>query len=440
MIVVAAALVAPLLGYAGWISQSWSGLGVVGLLVVLVLAVDAWFGLAIARDGSVTLEGDVRATQHDEFEVSAIASLDGRSARMNIGVDWPEDCETENRIQSVALDGDPAEISWNLLPTRRGEINIDAVHFEVSSPLGLWAWRRHLPAAMRVRVYPSLLQDRGVLAPLFLRRAATGLHVVRQVGKGREFEQLREYVPGDSYEDIYWKATARRGKPVTKIHQIERTQDVYIVVDASRRSMRRLTEVEAPGEHRPTQLDRFVRAAMALSLTALQQGDRPGLGVFGPGLRSFLRAGGGQQQYSAIRDQLYDLQGRSEPPDFADMFADLGNRIRQRALLLFLTDLDDPVLADQFCEEIQAFSRRHVVLVGQLQAPGIAPVFDKSVGEVENDNDVYGRLAGQLLWDGAQQTGTRLKSQGVHWVSSSSEELVSEMVSTYLNIKRRQLL
>ena len=67
-----------------------------------------------------------------------------------------------------------------------------------------------------------------------MNRGAFGVHAQRQVGQGREFEKLREYAPGDSYIDIHWKATAKRGRPVTKLYQVERTQEVYVIIDASR--------------------------------------------------------------------------------------------------------------------------------------------------------------------------------------------------------------
>lgn len=439
MLLIAAALATPLLGLAGWVGQGWPAMGLALILMAVLAALDALGGRSIAKRVRVSLEVSMHATQGRQLEVAAM--LSGPRCRVRVGVDWPDGCEACERIKQSQLQGKaPQQITWQLTPHQRGEVKVGAVHHEVLSPLGLWAWRSHSPASVRVRVYPALHEDRGVLAPLFLRRAAAGLHVVRQVGKGREFEQLREYLPGDSYEDIYWKGTARRGAPVTKIHQIERTQDVYIVIDASRHSMRRLTEVEAPGQPPTTQMDRFVRAGMALALTAIQQGDRPGLAVFGPTLRHFVRAGGGPPQYAAMRDVLYDVQARPEPPDFADTLADLGNRLRHRALLLFLTDLDDPVIADQFCDEIKLFARRHVVLVGQLQGPGIAPIFDRRQCVPSADGEVYGRLAGHLLWQGSRQTGNRLRAEGIHWVPSHSESLVSEMVSSYINIKRRQLL
>jgi len=438
MILATAAVATPLLALVGWIGQSWTAVGLAALCMALLALLDAAIGRNTARHVSVSLDSNLHATQGRPIVVTA--RITGPPATLRVAAAWPDSCHTTYRILQTSTSGSISTVSWHITPHQRGHLTLDRIHYEVISPSGLWALRTHAPASLNLRVYPALLEDRGVLAPLFLRKPAAGLHVVRQVGKGRDFEQLREYLPGDSYEDIYWKGTARRHHPVTKVHQIERTQDVYIVVDASRRSLRSLTEIEAPGQPPTTQMDRFVRAALALSLTALQQGDRPGLAVFGPSLRHFIRAAGGQPQYAAFRDSLFALQARPAPPDFADFFADLGNRLRQRALLLFLTDLDDPVLADQFCEEIKPFARRHVVLVGQLQSPGISPVFASRQPQPATDAETYARLAGHLLWHNTRQTGNRLRSQGIHWVSSPSESLVADMASSYLNIKRRQLL
>src|SRR5438105_2526977 len=112
------------------------------------------------------------------------------------------------------------------------------VLLEAASPLGFWAVRRSLPINLELRVYPNLLRERKSLAALFLNRGAFGLHAQRQIGKGRDFEKLREYIPGDSSDEIHWKATAKRGHPVTKVFQIERTQEVYVIIDASRLSAR----------------------------------------------------------------------------------------------------------------------------------------------------------------------------------------------------------
>src|SRR5207302_9243101 len=127
-----------------------------------------------------------------------------------------------------------SRFSWPCLPLKRGNYRIASIHLEAPSRLGFWAARAVLPATGEIRVYPNLIKERRNLAALFLHRGTFGLHAQRQVGKGRDFEKLREYIPGDSFDEVHWKATAKRGRPVTKIFQIERTQEVYVIVDASR--------------------------------------------------------------------------------------------------------------------------------------------------------------------------------------------------------------
>ena len=112
-------------------------------------------------------------------------------------------------------------------------------YVEGASPLGFWSVRKAVPVKSEIRVYPNLLTERKNLAALFLHRGSFGVHAQRQVGKGRDFEKLREYIPGDSFDEVHWKATAKRGRPITKIFQIERTQEVYVIMDASRLSARR---------------------------------------------------------------------------------------------------------------------------------------------------------------------------------------------------------
>jgi len=114
----------------------------------------------------------------------------------------------------------------------RGDHPLRELHVEAGSPLGLWLARQPRPLEFSFRVYPNL-RDHAT-AGLFLRTANTGLRVRRQVGKGREFENLRHYLPGDSFEDIDWKATARRSFPAVKLYRVEHAQEVYAILDSSR--------------------------------------------------------------------------------------------------------------------------------------------------------------------------------------------------------------
>jgi uncharacterized protein (DUF58 family) len=140
---------------------------------------------------------------------------------------------------------------------------------------------------MEIRVYPNLFDERKNLSGLFLNKGL-GIHTQRQVGKGRDFEQLREYLPGDSFEDIHWKTTAKRGEPITKVYQIERTQQIYVIIDASRLSARSPEANSAPiqGDAQTavadltTMLQRFITSALIMALAAERQGDMFGLLTF----------------------------------------------------------------------------------------------------------------------------------------------------------------
>ncbi|MCI0349275.1 MAG: DUF58 domain-containing protein, partial [Acidobacteriales bacterium] len=295
-----------------------------------------------------------------------------RACRLRLGLSLPSSIESPHDEMLAQLP-DGAEFSrlrWECTPRQRGECLLEACYLEALSPLKFWAWRMAASVRTEIRVYPNLLQDRKNLAALFLNRKGVGIHAQRQVGQGRDFEKLREYIPGDSFDEIHWKATAKRGHPVTKVFQIERTQEVYVLVDASRLSARvtrsgfrvKSPEFKVPGSEFRAQrsnseletqnsepiLERFVTSALIFGLVAQRQGDAFGVLSFSDRIHNFVRAKTGKAHYSACRDALFGLQPRLVTPDYGELFSFIRLRLRRRALLLFLTDLDDPVLAESF--------------------------------------------------------------------------------------------
>jgi uncharacterized protein (DUF58 family) len=273
-----------------------------------------------------------------------------------------------------------------------------------------------------------------------------GIHAQRQIGKGRDFEQLREYLPGDSFEDIHWKTTAKRGEPITKIYQIERTQQIYVIIDASRLSARSpevngrpvKSDGQIPAGNLTTMLQRFIAAALIMALAAERQGDLFGLLAFDDKVRSYLKAKTGKAHYNVCRDALYTLQPRSVSPDFAELFTFIGTKIRRRALLVFLTHLDDPILADSFTQYMDLISRRHVVLVNMFKPAGAKPLF--SSASVSSVNEIYSALGGHMLWRRLRETQKVLQRHGVGFNMLNNETLCSDLVSQYLTLKRRQIL
>jgi uncharacterized protein (DUF58 family) len=294
-----------------------------------------------------------------------------------------------------------------------------------------------------VRVYPNLGAERRNLSALFLNRGTFGLHAQRQVGKGRDFEKLRDYIPGDSYDDVHWKATAKRGRPVTKIFQIERTQELYVIVDASRLSGREIARApdgpEAP-EPRPVELilERFITSALILGLAAERQGDLFGLITFTNKVETFVRAKNGQAHYDACRDALYTLRPQTVTPDFDELATFIRLRLRRRALLVFLTALDDPVLAESFTRNMDLLARQHLVFVNMMKPPGADPLFSDAA--VASTDDLYGRLGGHLQWHNLRELEKVLQRRGVRFSLLDNERMSTQLVSQYVSVKQRQIL
>jgi uncharacterized protein (DUF58 family) len=371
-----------------------------------------------------------------------------KTVRLALGL--PREIESEQEDARVALPADSewSRFAWTCLPRRRGNYRLETARLETSSPLGFWDARKTLPTPSELRVYPNLSSERRNLAALFLHRSAAGLHAQRQIGKGREFEKLREYMPGDGFEEIHWKATAKRGRPITKIFQLERTQEVYVVIDASRLSGREV-ERQVPAKRSPrpsipdpphstSTLERFITAALVLGLAAEQQGDLFGLLTFTNRVVNFVRARNGKAHYSTSRDALYLLQPQVVTPDFDEVCTFIRLRLRRRALLVFLTSLDDPVVAESFVRNLDLIQRQHLVVVNMLEPPGVAPAFSNP--DVATVDDLYERLGGHLRWQNLRELEKVLQRRGVRFSLLKNERLSADLVSQYLNVKRRQAL
>ena len=99
-------------------------------------------------------------------------------------------------------------------------------------------------------------------------------------------------------DEIHWKATAKRNRAITKTFQVERTQEIYVVIDASRLSAR---PVVLAGIEQPA-LERYVTSALLLLAAAQHQGDRFGLVTYDHRVRTFVRTSGGMKPTARARE------------------------------------------------------------------------------------------------------------------------------------------
>lgn len=358
---------------------------------------------------------------------------------VRIGLALPPGLEPDHEIQTPPPEPDreSATIEWTLTASRRGKFGVEACAMETASPLGLWQFRSRHDVPCEIRVYPGLESEKKRFSALFLRRGGLGIRRERQIGQGREFEKLRDYIPGDAPGEIHWKTTAKRHEPVTKVFQVERTQEVYMVIDHSRLS-RRVMPTVAPGQNALPALEHHLRASLVGMLTARQQGDLFGLLTFSANLTGFVPCRHGHGHFNICRDKLYCLEPRPESPDFEGLFSFIGSRIRRRSLFLIFTALDDPVLSEQLLRCLPIIRRRHLTSLHMLRPPGLASLFTD--GPVADPNDLRQHLAGHLLWKQVEETRRKLSHMGVPLFLSRPGDLAIDAVNHYLSVKQRQAL
>ncbi len=438
LIYLTAGVLTPLLGVIVIFGGAVWGAGTAAIYILLVF-IDAARAVGSLRAIEVEAPGQLRLVKERESVVPIEISHKGqRNLPLRLAVDLPPvfEAPSDHLLCTIPADDRKHRIEWRCIPLKRGEFDYCSLGIETHSALGLWLVRRRLPLAVTLRVYPDVGREYRATT-LLMRGNLEGARIFRRIGKGREFEQLREYQPGDTYSDIHWKTSAKRCHPITKTYRTERTQEIYVLIDASRLSARSVID-PARRERTVSLLERYINAALMLALAAERQGDLFGCIVFSERVDRVIPAGRGRAHFNTVRNALFSLDAEPVSPDFMDVATFIRTRFRKRALLLFLTSLDDPLLAEQFIRSTEIICRHHLVVADVLTPTRAQPVF---AGEtIKSVEEIYERLAGHTFWQRLRDTARLLHARHVHMQQLDNERLSADLISQYMNIKQRQIL
>lgn len=323
-----------------------------------------------------------------------------------------------------------AQAEYEISPAERGDVELGRLWLRVRSPWSVA--ERWLSAALdqTVRVFPDLAGARR--QSMFLlrsRQVALEKRRVRLVGLGRDFDSLRDYQPGDEPRDICWTVTARRGKPVTKVYRPERSQAVWILVDGGRLLRARVGD--------RTKLDGMVDAALGLSDVALGAGDRVGLLTYGRRIHARLAPGRGGSHLRAIVDALAAVPAERAEADHAGAAAAVMAAQKQRALIVWLTDVAETAGVPDVIESAMRLSPQHVVLFG-LTKPAELTSLERAAPE--KPEDMYRMLAVHEILDRREVLLNGLRQRGVLVVEMEPGAPTALLIDQYLSVKERNLI
>ena len=332
-----------------------------------------------------------------------------------------------------------AALRYTIDPRERGDVTTGAVYLRYRSLLGLidkWAMA---PLQQTVRVYPALRQ--GEDQEIFLARGRQidlQLRLVRERGLGRDFESLREYLEGDDLRDICWTATARRGQLITRRYQTERSQAVWIVLDAGRLLQARILRDTDDQERRGySKLDYACSTAVALAQLALYSGDRVGLLVYGQHVQQRVLPGRGPAHLRLIVEALAQARAETSEADHLRATATLNRWQPRRALILWITDLAETAMRPEVIDGAMQLLRRHVLLFVAMAQPDVEAI---AKGRPKNVEQMFRASAAQELVMRRELLLARLRDQGALTLDLDPDQLTSAVLNQYLKVKERAMV
>jgi uncharacterized protein (DUF58 family) len=322
------------------------------------------------------------------------------------------------------------EIEIPALAVARGSDAFTRVYFWYENRYGMLRRRAVAELPEAIRVYPDLSAvERYGSLHVRNRLIEAGLRRMRMRGAGTEFESLREYGDGDAFRSIDWKATARRGRLMVVQREVERSQDVMMLLDCGRLMTARI------GEQR--KLDYAITAGLSLASIASLASDRVGVVAFA---RDILVARSPRSTASSIRaltDAICDVEPRFEESDYARAFRYVGSHLHRRSLVVLFSDVIDPVAQGIVLAELGSLARRHMVLCVFMNDAAVANVLATTP---RSEDDRYRLDVAVGLAHERTVAARTLARQGIDVVDAPAAKLSIAAIDEYLRIKARGLL
>lgn len=415
--------------------------GVVASMIWIAFAASAFFLFAIALDaalGPAPALLQIERLPPDPFALRCAAQLRyrirnaGRQA-VRAGILEPP-CpllrfDAAEAAARVPAKGEAVTAS-PVTPVARGTQQLGALFVWYENSIGLIRRRMRVAAEGEVRVYPDLsaVERYGTLNARN-RIIEAGLRRLRLRGAGTELESVRDWSDGDPFRAINWKATARRGRVMVTQYEVERSQNVMILLDAGRLMTPRVDEQR--------KFDYAVTAAMSVASVAALANDKVGVVAFaGEILRACApRATGGS--LARVAAEIHDIEPRFEESDYAQAFAYVRSHVRKRSLIVFFTDMVDPVAQSTVLAQIRLLSRRHLVVCAFMNDAAI----DRAVArEPRTTTDVYATGVALELQEERRTAAAVLSRLGVRVIDVPARELTTALIDQYLQIKQRGLI
>lgn len=320
--------------------------------------------------------------------------------------------------------------AYDVCPRERGDMNFGTTYLRYQSAWQIAERWAQASLKQRIRIYPNFQEaNRDTIYLIRSRQIALEKRHKHQPGQGREFESLREYREADEWRDICWSATARRAKLISKSYQIERSQAVWLVLDAGRLLRTRVRGL--------SKLDYSVGAALALAQVAMYSGDRVGMLGYGRRVTQRLPPGRGPGHVRALLDGLALLRAEELEADHRRAVETLAVLQKRRSLVVWLTDLAETATTPEVVESAIHLAKQHLVLFTVISQPELRSVARE---RPETAEEMFRQTAAAEIVQRRDLLLRTLRQQGALTLEVEPARLSTAVVNQYLIAKDRSLI
>lgn len=320
-------------------------------------------------------------------------------------------------------------ITYELSPKARGLYEFGTCNFLVRH-LGLFERKFVLEEQRLIPCYPSFIQMRKYqLLATTDRLFELGVKRIRRIGTSMEFDHIREYVKGDEYRHMNWKASAKYNKLLINQFQEEKSQPIYSLIDIGR--------VMRMPFHEMTLLDYAINSTLVLSNAAILKGDRAGMLTFSKIVDNHIAAEKNNRQMKLISDKLYGITTKFQESEFGLLYAFARKHINKRSLLFIYTNFETLDALNRQLPYLRMLNKSHVLVVIVFKNTELVEMA-KTKGE--RIIEVYNQIIAEKFVYEKGIIIQELNRNGIQTIYTAPEDLSMNTINKYLEIKARGII
>ncbi|HEX6880027.1 MAG TPA: DUF58 domain-containing protein [Terriglobales bacterium] len=423
-------------GFAWIVPAFWNRTFLYGLVAWDAVLLAAWIIdlMALPRPENIQVERSwigVPAIECTSQVVLTVVNGSRITIHCSLDDDLPVAFKITRPIDKVSVSSHRrASVRYSATPNQRGDLKTGKAYLRAQTGVHFAERWYAFDLAQELRIYPNI--EGAKKNTIFLTRSRQielEKRRLRQRGLGREFESLRDYQDGDEIRDICWSASARRGKLITRVYNIERSQPIWVVLDTGRLLRAQVGELN--------KLDFAAEAALNLAQLALYSGDRVGLLGYGRQIKHRVPLGRGLPHLRAIVEELALAKPEVAEADHLRAAGFLLSMQKRRGLIVWLTDLAETAMTPEVIEGASLMLKRNLVL---FMAIGDNAMANKAASRPRNTEQMYEMVAAQEMIQRREILISRLRDRGALAMEVAPGQLSVAVMNQYLMIKERSLI